>query len=94
MESFLAGVGLVFILWEQLVVPRTTSPSLVVLLHFSLLASPTHSYAQTLLLGCYSGGQALGRKAEHHVVSRNYWTGRVVRSLWIWGREKETNPQC
>lgn len=38
--------------------------------------------------------QGLGRKTEHHVVSRNYGTGRVVRSLWIWGRGKGTGPQC
>lgn len=74
MESFLAGVGLVFIRWEQPVVPRAASPSPVVLVHFSLLASPAQPHAQTSVLGYLSGGQALGRKAEHHVVSRNYWT--------------------
>lgn len=51
MEPFLAGVGLVFILWEQPVVPRAASPSPVVLVYFSLLASPAQLHAQTLLLG-------------------------------------------
>lgn len=51
MESFLAGVGLVFIPWEQPVVPRAASPSPVVLVDFSLLASPTQLHAQTSLLG-------------------------------------------
>lgn len=50
-ESFLAGVGLVFIPWEQPVVPRPASPSPVVLVGFALLASPTQLHAQTSLRG-------------------------------------------
>lgn len=62
MESFLAGVGLVFILWELPVVPRAASSLPVILVDFSLVASPTQPQAQTSLLEYYSGGQALDRK--------------------------------
>ena len=72
LEPFLAGVELVFILWEQPVL-RSASPSPVVLVSFSLWR-PQPSSLPRSRRGDQSGGRALGRKAEHHVASQNHRT--------------------